>query len=95
MLTSAPRADVIAAIATPPGRGGIGVVRVSGPDLARVVDGIVGRALTAREATLTNFHGAHGEVLDQGLGLGIGQHATHLLLERVSHAQAMKPRQGE
>ncbi len=40
-----------------------------GPDLARVVDGIVGRALTPREATLTNFHGEHGEVLDQGLAL--------------------------
>jgi len=69
MLTSAPRTDAIAAIATPPGRGGIGVVRVSGPDLARVVGGIVGRALTPREATLTNFHGEHGEVLDQGLAL--------------------------
>jgi tRNA modification GTPase len=64
-----PRADVIAAIATPPGRGGIGVVRVSGPDLRRIADGIVGRALPARVATLADFRGEHGEVLDQGLAL--------------------------
>ena len=69
MVTSAPRADVIAAIATPPGRGGIGVVRVSGPDLTRVVDGIVGHELTARVATLANFRGERGEILDQGLAL--------------------------
>ena len=34
-------ADVIAAIATPPGRGGLGIVRVSGPDLDRVIDRVV------------------------------------------------------
>ncbi|MEO8739434.1 MAG: tRNA uridine-5-carboxymethylaminomethyl(34) synthesis GTPase MnmE [Casimicrobiaceae bacterium] len=64
-----PRTDVIAAIATPPGRGGIGVVRVSGLDLARVVDGVVGHELPARVATLANFHGERGEILDQGLAL--------------------------
>jgi len=64
-----PPADVIAAIATPGGRGGIGVVRVSGPDLARIVDGIVNRELTPRVATVATFRGAHGETLDQGLAL--------------------------
>jgi len=62
-------ADVIAAIATPPGRGGIGVVRVSGPDVSRVIDGVVGHALQPRVATLANFLDARGEVLDQGLAL--------------------------
>jgi tRNA modification GTPase len=62
-------ADVIAAIATPPGRGGIGVVRVSGPDVSRVIDGVVGRALQPRLATLARFLDARGEVLDQGLAL--------------------------
>jgi tRNA modification GTPase len=62
-------ADVIAAIATPPGRGGIGVVRVSGPDLSRVVEGVVGHALQPRVATLASFIDAGGEVLDQGLAL--------------------------
>jgi tRNA modification GTPase len=62
-------ADVIAAIATPPGRGGIGVVRVSGPDLSRVVDGVVGHPLQPRMATLTRFLDRRGDVLDQGLAL--------------------------
>ena len=61
--------DVIAAIATPAGRGGIGIVRVSGPDLSRLVAGIVGRALVPRVATAATFVGAHGETLDQGLAL--------------------------
>jgi tRNA modification GTPase len=61
--------EVIAAIATPPGRGGIGVVRVSGPDVSRVIEGIVGRALPARVATRADFVDARGETLDQGLAL--------------------------
>jgi tRNA modification GTPase len=62
-------ADVIAAIATPPGRGGIGIVRVSGPDLTRIVDGIVGRPLAPRVATSAPFLGAHGDTLDHGIAL--------------------------
>lgn len=67
-MASAP-ADVIAAVATAPGRGGIGVVRVSGPDLAPIVAGVVGRSLAPRVATLATFRGANGEALDQGLAL--------------------------
>ncbi len=65
---SAP-ADPIAAIATPTGRGGIGVVRVSGPDLRAIVAGILGRPPAPRVATVATFRGAHGEALDQGLAL--------------------------
>jgi len=61
--------ELIAAIATPAGRGGIGIIRVSGTDISRVVEGIVCRALTPRIATNANFIGAHGETLDQGLAL--------------------------
>src|SRR5450432_2661329 len=64
-----PDADVIAAIATPPGRGGIGVVRVSGPDVSRIIEGAIGRALPPRVATVANFLDAHGAVLDQGMAL--------------------------
>ncbi|HTS22897.1 MAG TPA: tRNA uridine-5-carboxymethylaminomethyl(34) synthesis GTPase MnmE [Casimicrobiaceae bacterium] len=60
---------VIAAIATAGGRAGIGVVRVSGPDLSRLVAGIVGRALEPRVATAASFKGGRGETLDQGLAL--------------------------
>ena len=61
--------DVIAAIATAGGRAGIGVVRVSGPDLASIVEGVIGRELAPRVATFVTFRGAHGETLDQGLAL--------------------------
>jgi tRNA modification GTPase len=62
-------AEVIAAIATPPGRGGIGVVRVSGHDVSRVVTGVIGRTLQPRVATRADFLDARGDVLDQGLAL--------------------------
>ncbi|TMH19743.1 MAG: tRNA uridine-5-carboxymethylaminomethyl(34) synthesis GTPase MnmE, partial [Betaproteobacteria bacterium] len=62
-------ADIIAAVATPSGRGGIGVIRVSGPDLGRIVAGVVDRPLAPRVATFATFLGAQGEVLDQGLAL--------------------------
>jgi len=61
--------DTIAAIATPAGRGGVGVVRVSGIGVSAVIAGMVQRQLAARNATLTAFKGAHGEVLDQGIAL--------------------------
>ncbi len=62
-------ADIIAAVATPAGRGGIGVIRVSGPDLGRIVAGVVDRPLAPRVATFATFLGAQGVALDQGLAL--------------------------
>ena len=67
--TGAPAGDTIAAIATPAGRGGVGVVRVSGPAVSAVIAGIVQRQLAARRATLTTFKGVQGETLDQGIAL--------------------------
>ena len=64
-----PAADTIAAVATPAGRGGIGVVRVSGADLTQLIAGILGATPPARVATLATFRGAHGEALDQGIAL--------------------------
>jgi tRNA modification GTPase len=61
--------DPIAAIATAPGRGGIGVVRVSGRDLSVVVEALCGRALAPRMATLLPFRAADGGALDTGLAL--------------------------
>jgi tRNA modification GTPase len=61
--------DTIAAIATPPGRGGVGIVRVSGPGVAAIAAGVVGRALSPRVATATTFRGASGEPLDEGLAI--------------------------
>jgi tRNA modification GTPase len=61
--------DTIAAIATAAGRSAIGVVRVSGPRLERIIDAMVGRPLAPRQAVLADFLDARGEVIDQGLAL--------------------------
>ena len=63
----------IAAIATAPGRGGIGVVRISGKQLGRLIESICrlahGTTLQPRHATFTSFVDADGGVIDQGLAL--------------------------
>ena len=61
--------DTIAAIATAPGRGGIGVVRVSGPAASQVMVALCGRELEARKAYLLPFADASGEPIDTGLAL--------------------------
>ncbi len=61
--------DTIVAIATPPGRGGIGVVRVSGPASRAIAQGVLGRLPAPRHATLADFLDAQGQALDQGIAL--------------------------
>ncbi|MCE3000689.1 MAG: tRNA uridine-5-carboxymethylaminomethyl(34) synthesis GTPase MnmE [Betaproteobacteria bacterium] len=61
--------DIIAAIATAPGRGGIGVVRVSGPSLSAFVSVLPGCSLQPRMATLAIFRDRSGQALDEGLAL--------------------------
>ena len=69
--SSPPRvaAPPIAAIATPAGRGGIGIVRVSGDALDALILGVVGRRLEPRVATRVTFRDAAGEAIDHGLAL--------------------------
>ena len=59
----------IAAIATAPGRGAVGIVRVSGPALGALVQAVCGRALAPRSATLLPFLDAAGAAIDTGLAL--------------------------
>ena len=59
----------IAAIATPPGRGGIGVVRVSGADLANFAERLIGRVPIPRRAERAVFRDATGREIDEGLAL--------------------------
>jgi tRNA modification GTPase len=61
--------DTIAAIATPAGRGAIGVVRVSGPAVPAIAAGIVGSALLPRTAHLAEFRDGAGAPLDRGIAL--------------------------
>lgn len=59
--------DIIAAIATPPGRGGIGIVRISGKNLQSLAQAILGSIPLPRAAHLSHFLDEHGEPIDQGI----------------------------
>ena len=59
----------IAAIATPPGRGGIGVIRVSGNAVPSIAATLVGKELAPRKAHLVTFQGAGADPIDQGLAI--------------------------
>jgi len=61
--------DTIAAVATPAGRGGIGIVRISGPGVLRVARALICQLPGPRIATLCAIRDAQGEALDQGLVL--------------------------
>lgn len=61
--------DTIAAVATAPGRGGIGVVRVSGPRAKAVAITLSGREPAPRYAHYGPFHADDGEVIDEGVML--------------------------
>jgi tRNA modification GTPase len=62
-------AETIAAIATPPGFGGVGVVRVSGTGVCLIAEAILGCIPEPRQATLGWFRDETGAALDQGLAL--------------------------
>ena len=64
-----PNVDTIAAIATAQGRGGIGVIRISGNNIEIVAQGILGKLPIARQATYCNFLDENGAVLDEGIAL--------------------------
>ena len=61
--------DTIAAIATPPGRGALGIVRVSGPQAPEIARRLLGRVPAPRIASYGPARDAAGEVLDDGLAL--------------------------
>ncbi|MGQ0697135.1 MAG: tRNA uridine-5-carboxymethylaminomethyl(34) synthesis GTPase MnmE [Panacagrimonas sp.] len=62
-------ADTIAAVATPPGRGAVGMVRLSGPRAFEIAERIVGARPVPRQAGLREFREASGATLDRGLVL--------------------------
>ena len=61
--------DTIAAISTPPGRGAIGVVRLSGSAVANIARDVIGSLPAPRYAAVRRFRDANGETIDQGLAL--------------------------
>ena len=66
---SASASQPIAAIATAPGRGGIGIVRVSGPSLGPFIYALLGRNLSPRHATYGPFPDTNGKPIDQGIAI--------------------------
>jgi len=63
------RADIIAAVATAPGRGGIGVVRVSGPELGAYAFALLGKEPVPRHVMRTVFLAADKSRIDDGVAL--------------------------
>ena len=58
-------ADPIVAVATAPGRGAVGIVRISGKGLQRWTQVLLGRELAPRMATLTPVDDSQGQMIDQ------------------------------
>lgn len=61
--------ETITAQATAPGRGGVGIVRVSGPAATDIASALVRQTLPPRQAVYTPFYDADGNVIDQGIAL--------------------------
>lgn len=61
--------ETITAQATAPGRGGVGIVRVSGPKAKAIAEALVPCTLTPRLAAYTPFVDANQQVIDQGIAL--------------------------
>lgn len=61
--------EAIAAIATAPGRGAVGIVRVSGANLVPLVQAMCGRTLQPRQASYLPFKDAKGNPIDHGLAI--------------------------
>jgi tRNA modification GTPase len=61
--------ETIAAVATPPGRGGIGIVRVTGPKVTAIANAVIGQLPPPRTATFCSFRDAKGECVDEGIAL--------------------------
>lgn len=61
--------DTIVAQATAPGRGGVGIIRVSGPQAMQVAREVTGKTLTPRYADYTPFLSENGSELDRGIAL--------------------------
>ncbi|MDX1901597.1 MAG: tRNA uridine-5-carboxymethylaminomethyl(34) synthesis GTPase MnmE [Gammaproteobacteria bacterium] len=61
--------ETIVALATPPGRGGVGVIRISGPAVSAIAKIVLKKLPIARHATFTNFYSSTNEMIDQGIAL--------------------------
>ena len=68
-MTTLSQKDTIVAQATAPGRGGVGIIRVSGPNTKSVAKAILGKVPKIRKAEYLPFNDLKGEMIDQGIAL--------------------------
>ena len=61
--------DTIAAVATPPGRGGIGIIRISGPNALAILASVCGREIRPRAPVFARFLDTAGQPVDEGIAL--------------------------
>ena len=61
--------DTIAAIATPPGNGGVGIIRISGALVTEIAKRLLNKSLIPRRALFTSFIDEHGCIIDSGISL--------------------------
>jgi len=66
---TATNSDTIAAQATPPGRGGIGIIRVSGPLVTKIAGALLGRVPKTRQAELLSYKDDDDQIIDEGLAI--------------------------
>lgn len=69
MESADPARDTIAAIATPAGKGGIGVVRISGPGVPAIAEALIGGLPVPRHATLVCVRDALGDQIESALAI--------------------------
>ena len=80
--------DTIAALATPAGRGALGIVRLSGPDVPQLAAALLGRLPTPRRALLATPRDSAGESIDQVIALYFpapGSYTGEPVLELQGH----------
>lgn len=59
--------DTIAAIATAPGKGGVGVVRLSGAKALNIAEQLINKKLPERQAVYSHFRDSQGQIIDSGI----------------------------
>lgn len=85
MLTNG---GTIAAIATPPGNGGVGIIRISGPLASQIALQLLNKSLPPRQAVYSSFLDEHGAIIDSGIALyfpGPASYTGEDILELQGH----------
>ncbi len=91
-----PQTDTIAAIATAPGAGGVGIVRLSGPRARVIAEAVCAKPLPPRRAAYARVRGEDGEALDDGIALYFAAPASYTgedVVELQAHGSPVVLRQ--